>query len=676
MARRKQLKTDQILVITLVLTIAIILFSTVGHITGMFAKSEAEFRPSVPVRIAVDRSFETSEQRFGVMASSSAENWTMFRYDLNNTGYTNNTAPSNISIQFANFATGNDVQSSPAVAGGFVYIGSWDNQVYQLNASNISQKIANFSTGDDVRSSPAVAGGFVYIGSDDNQVYQLNASNISQKIANFSTGDRVQSSPAVAGGFVYIGSRDDQVYQLNASNISQKIANFSTGNNVLSSPAVAGGFVYIGSDDDQVYQLNASNISQKIANFSTGNNVHSSPAVAGGFVYIGSFDDQVYQLNASNVSQLIANFSTGSNVFPSPAVAGGFVYIGSDDGYVYQLGTGIAAASESTDPIVTLLTPANLATETSSTVSFTYSVTDDSTVSNCSLIIDNNIEQTDTSITKSTTQTFTQVGLFDDMTYHWYINCTDQYGNRATTTAQTLYVDTTPTTVVHSGGRSSATSKISDSDVTTIAETSQILGTVSGNTPVSINLKDPEIAVSNVEITTREAAKNAMITVRSLSGKPEAVQVLEGKVYQYLSISTNNLATTNIQNGKITFKVPASWLSQNNVNKDSILMYRYVNNQWTALRTSIVIEDEEHLTFEANTEGFSYFAITGEEEIAVAPELTHEPESIVQQTIRKKSFFTPLNIALILISLAAILFIIYGQMRPKKQNKQAKKSRK
>jgi len=37
-------------------------------------------------------------------------------------------------------------------------------QVYQLNASNISQKIANFTTGNSVYSSPAVAGGFVYVG--------------------------------------------------------------------------------------------------------------------------------------------------------------------------------------------------------------------------------------------------------------------------------------------------------------------------------------------------------------------------------------------------------------------------------------------------------------------------------------------------------------------------------
>jgi outer membrane protein assembly factor BamB len=73
-----------------------------------------------------------------------------------------------------NFSTGDNIDSSPAVANGFVYIGSWDNSLYQLNASNISQKIANFTTGDGVSSSPAVANGFVYVGSRDNNIYQLN----------------------------------------------------------------------------------------------------------------------------------------------------------------------------------------------------------------------------------------------------------------------------------------------------------------------------------------------------------------------------------------------------------------------------------------------------------------------------------------------------------------------
>ena len=45
-----------------------------------------------------------------------------------------------------------------------VYIGSYDDKVYALNASN-GNEIWNFTTGGNVRSSPAVSNGVIYIGS-------------------------------------------------------------------------------------------------------------------------------------------------------------------------------------------------------------------------------------------------------------------------------------------------------------------------------------------------------------------------------------------------------------------------------------------------------------------------------------------------------------------------------
>jgi PQQ-like domain len=40
-----------------------------------------------------------------------------------------------------NFATGNEVYSSPALANGVVYIGSWDGNVYALNAETGRQTV-------------------------------------------------------------------------------------------------------------------------------------------------------------------------------------------------------------------------------------------------------------------------------------------------------------------------------------------------------------------------------------------------------------------------------------------------------------------------------------------------------------------------------------------------------
>lgn len=72
------------------------------------------------------------------------------------------------------FLAHNLVQSSPAVVNGEVYVGSYDDNVYALNATT-GAEIWTFQTGGFVYSSPAVVGGVVYIGSDDSYVYALKA---------------------------------------------------------------------------------------------------------------------------------------------------------------------------------------------------------------------------------------------------------------------------------------------------------------------------------------------------------------------------------------------------------------------------------------------------------------------------------------------------------------------
>jgi eukaryotic-like serine/threonine-protein kinase len=61
-----------------------------------------------------------------------------------------------------------------------------------------------YQTGNFINSSPAVAGGVVYVGSD--------AASGTKKWAYPTGGDIGYSSPAVANGVAYIGSNDDNLY--------------------------------------------------------------------------------------------------------------------------------------------------------------------------------------------------------------------------------------------------------------------------------------------------------------------------------------------------------------------------------------------------------------------------------------------------------------------------------
>jgi outer membrane protein assembly factor BamB len=261
---------------------------------------------------------------------ASAE-WPMYHSDASHSGVGAGNSTVSSALLWKH-GTANQIWSSPAVVGDFVYIGSSDGSVYALNASTGST-VWTFATGGEVRSSPAVVGGTVYFGSMDDKVYALSASTGSL-IWSYTTGNDTDSSPAVFGGIVYIGSLDGKVYALNATS-GFLVWSYTTGSVVVSSPAVAGGLVYIGSMDRSLYALNAST-GAFVWSYPTGGGIYGPPAVVGGVVYVGSWDYSVYALNASSgVRQW--SFATADYANPCPAVDGATVYVGSRDGKVYAL---------------------------------------------------------------------------------------------------------------------------------------------------------------------------------------------------------------------------------------------------------------------------------------------------------------------------------------------------
>jgi len=227
------------------------------------------------------------------------------------------------------YTTGSSVQSSPAVdENGDIYVGSSEN-MFALNPDGTLKW--KYTTGSSVTSSPAVADGRVYVGSYDYNVYCLNAEN-GELIWSYTTGNLVFSSPAIADGRVYVGSYDYNVYCLDAENGSP-IWSYTTGEKIYSSPAVADGKIFIGSRDSKVYCLDAES-GTPIWIYPTGDRVYSSPAVAQGKVFVGSCDYGIYCFDAENGS-LIWSFPTGYYVYSSPAIAHGKIFVGSYDSKVY-----------------------------------------------------------------------------------------------------------------------------------------------------------------------------------------------------------------------------------------------------------------------------------------------------------------------------------------------------
>ncbi len=176
-------------------------------------------------------------------------------------------------VQVWKFATSNTVLSSPAVAGGVVYVGSYDNSLYAINATSGAQvwKFAthgNFyavnaktglqawkfagTTGTLFESSPAVSGGIVYVGSDAGFLYALNGHNGTLIWDIVAATPAVTGSPTIANGLQYvsIGSNAYAVQQVVTPNV---LWAGTTGGVITGTPTVANGVVYVASQDFNLY---------------------------------------------------------------------------------------------------------------------------------------------------------------------------------------------------------------------------------------------------------------------------------------------------------------------------------------------------------------------------------------------------------------------------------------
>jgi len=295
----------------------------------------------------------------GFAVASLCAGQSMFRGDAVHSGIYAGAGPRQFHRVKWRFATGDRVVSSPVFAGGVVYFGSDDGNVYAVNAES-GREVWKFATSGPVPSSPAVAGGLVYFASYDGKFYAVDVKPGNARW-KFRTGgerrfeakgihgmepknqtiadpyDVYLSSPAVAGGAVYFGSGDGNVYALDAITGALKWK-FATGDVVHASPAVDSGTVFVGSWDSYFYAIDAASGHEKWR-FQGGvdplihNQVgfESSPAVAGGVVYTGCRDSNVYALDAATGKLLWKSYNDMSWVNSTPAVVDGkAVYATSD----------------------------------------------------------------------------------------------------------------------------------------------------------------------------------------------------------------------------------------------------------------------------------------------------------------------------------------------------------
>jgi outer membrane protein assembly factor BamB len=247
------------------------------------------------------------------------------------------------------------LMSSPTVANGTVFVGSFDGRLYAFNAAGCGsakcQPIWRGKTGGSIESTPTVSNGVAYVGSDDGNLYAFNAGGCGSPICHPIWkgplgGPAFSSTPAISGGVVYINSQHALLaFAASGCGLSRcsplwravDNQNFFNG-----SPAVSDGRVYVALESGlAIYSASGcghSRCDRLWLDFASGAQaaIVSSPTVANGVVYAGRNTGEVLAWSAgpcgNSICEKIWGGLTGDEIVSSsPTVVNGKLYIGSAD---------------------------------------------------------------------------------------------------------------------------------------------------------------------------------------------------------------------------------------------------------------------------------------------------------------------------------------------------------
>ena len=210
-------------------------------------------------------------------------------------------------------------------------------------------------------------------------------------------------------------------------------------------------------------------------------------------------------------------------------------------------------------------------------------------------------------------------------TYTWLFCSNDSYGGNVCETI-TVTVSTSNDGNTGNNGNTGSSSGSSSGGGSSGAGTS-------GENYYNIQYKERRELFINKDVTTsyKFDSKRGPVIYVNITGnenKGEITGIMEvlkdrssfleisapGNVYKNINIWIGTIGFAIPKNikfpTKITFRVENSWIDKNSVIRDNIKMVRWNGGKWVTLDTLGKIKDNNYTYFDANTDGFTHFAIT------------------------------------------------------------------
>ena len=208
------------------------------------------------------------------------------------------------------------------------------------------------------------------------------------------------------------------------------------------------------------------------------------------------------------------------------------------------------------------------------------------------------------STTGSTSHSTLLTGLSAGTAYTYYVRCQDSAANEGS--GSTAF--TTSVAPSGGGGSGGAGGGVPVNVAGTFAK--EVWTSINAGETATVEVSNGAIGVTEVSFAVDQTTYGAWVKVERVETIPATVSSFTGEVYKNVKITESNVQKF-LKDDKATidFKVTKTWLSENKLSTNQVAMFRYVNNAWTELKTTLGEDDGTYVHYSAETPGFSYFVI-------------------------------------------------------------------
>lgn len=226
------------------------------------------------------------------------------------------------------FECEDEIRGTPTVNADTVYIGSYDNNVYALNAVT-GEFVWKYAAEGGIVGKPLVYEGNVYVGSEDKRLHVFNARSGKVNWLYYSDGP-IRSSPRLAEGHIFFGSDDGYLHAVNAIT-GRRAWKVEAGSPVRSTPLIQNDLIYFGCEGGDFYCVDLSGAIRW--RFRAKRGITASAAYAQGIVFVGSIDWMLYALDA-NTGWSTWRYRLNKSTISTPCIAENFIFTGAADGNI------------------------------------------------------------------------------------------------------------------------------------------------------------------------------------------------------------------------------------------------------------------------------------------------------------------------------------------------------